>query len=174
MAFAVYFRWTIWPWPNWPGLSSTEENVAMAGSIKDKAEQAGHKVAEKATEVGHRVGEKVEQAKDWAKEAAHKVGNRVEEAAQKAGHKIQETFGDLGGTAGASAAGIREHIDVYGSCGSRLGRVDHVQGNMIKLTKNDSPDGHHHFIPTSWVANVDNHVHLNKSCAEAAREWKTE
>jgi len=28
---------------------------------------------------------------------------------------------------------------VYGSCGNFLGRVDHVEGDQIKLTKNDSP-----------------------------------
>ncbi len=145
----------------------------MAGNIKDKAEKAGHKIAEKATEVGHRVEENMEKAKDWAKEAAHKVGNRVEEATQKVEHKAKEVFGGQGDAQGAWA-GIREHMDVYGSCGNKLGRVDHVQGNMIKLTKNDSADGKHHFIPTSWVASVDSQVHLNKSCGEAKREWQSE
>ena len=99
----------------------------MAGKIKDTAEKAGHKIAEKATEVGHRVEENMEKAKDWAKEAAHKVGNRVEEAAQKVEHKAKEVFGGQGEAQGA-CAGIREHMDVYGSCGNKLGRVDHVQG----------------------------------------------
>ncbi len=145
----------------------------MAETIKDKAEKAGHKVAEKATEVGHKVGEKVEQVKDWAKETAHKAGHRIEETAQKAEHKVKEVFGGHGG-AGGSVAAIREHMDVLGSCGNKLGRVDHVQGDTIKLTKNDSPDGMHHFIPTSWVARVDDRVHLSKNCGEAKREWKSE
>jgi hypothetical protein len=154
-------------------FSPTDEESTMAETIKDKAEKAGHKVAEKATEIGHKVGEKVEVAKDWAKETAHKVGNRVEETVQKAEHKVKETFGESSSTHG-SVASIREHMDVYGSCGNKLGRVDHVQGNSIKLTKNDSPDGQHHFIPTSWVARVDDHVHLSKGCGEAKREWKSE
>jgi hypothetical protein len=145
----------------------------MAETIKDKAEKAGHKIAEKATEVGHKVGETVEKAKDWAKETAHKVGNRVEETTQKAEHKVKEVFGEHGSASG-TVADIREHMDVYGSCGNKLGRVDHVQGNTIKLTKNDSPDGMHHFIPTSWVTKVDNHVHLSKNCGEAKSEWKSE
>lgn len=145
----------------------------MAETIKDTAEKAGHKIAEKATEVGHKVGETVEKAKDWAKETAHKVGNRVEETAQKAEHKVKEVFGAPGSTCG-SVADIREHMDVLGSCGNKLGRVDHVQGKTIKLTKNDSPDGQHHFIPTSWVARVDDHVHLSKNCGEAKREWTNE
>jgi hypothetical protein len=150
-------------------MASTEENDAMAGNIRDKAEKSGHKMAEKATEVGHNVGEKMEEAKDWAKETAHKVGNRIEETAQKAEHRAKEAFGTHG-----SVGAIREHMDVYGSCGNKLGRVDHVQGSTIKLTKNDSPDGQHHFIPTSWVARVDDHVHLSKNCGEAKREWKSE
>jgi hypothetical protein len=141
--------------------------------LKDKAEKAGHKIAEKATEIGHKIGEKAEQAKDWAKETAHKAGNRIEEATQKTEHKVKEVFGEHGSTC-CSVADIREHMDVYGSCGSRLGRVDRVDGNVIKLTKNGSPDGMHHVIPISWVSRVDNQVHLSKSCDEARREWKSE
>jgi hypothetical protein len=40
----------------------------LAESIKDKLEDAGHKIAETATKVGHQVGVKVEEAADWAKE----------------------------------------------------------------------------------------------------------
>ncbi len=147
----------------------------MADTLKEKAEEAGHKVAETATRVGHKVGEKVEEATDWAKEKAHQVGNRLEEVAQKAEHKAKETFGDIGtATATGSVAGIREHMDVIGSCGNKLGKVDHVEGGSIKLTRNDSPDGKHHFIPSTWVTRVDDRVHLSKSCSEAAREWTSE
>ncbi len=142
----------------------------MAESIKQRADAAGHKIAEAATKVGHKVGEKVEEATDWAKEKAHQVGNRVEELAQKAEHKVKETFGDERST--SSTDRIREHMDVMGACGQKLGRVDHVQGTQIKLTKNDSPDGLHHLIPVAWVETVDSQVHLSKTCAQAAREWK--
>jgi hypothetical protein len=145
----------------------------MAESIKEKVEDAGHKIAETATKVGHQVGEKFEEATDWAKEKAHQAGNRLEEGAQKAEHKAKEFFGEGDKTAGSTSA-IREHMDVIGSCGNTLGKVDHVQGSSIKLTKNDSPDGLHHFIPTSWVARVDDKVHLSKNCGEAKREWKSE
>jgi ElaB/YqjD/DUF883 family membrane-anchored ribosome-binding protein len=155
------------------GASRTDEDGSMADTIKDKAQQAGHKVSEKATEVGHKVGEKMEEAKDWMKETAHKVGNRVEEAAQKVEHKAKEVFGE-GTSTSSFVAAIREHMDVLGSCGNKLGRVDHVQGNTIKLTRNGSPDGLHHFIPTSWVSRVDDHVHLNKACIQAKEEWKSE
>ena len=67
---------------------------------------------------------------------------------------------------------VREHMDVIASCGKKIGVVDRVEGDSIKLTKKDSPDGQHHLIPTSWVARVDQHVHLNKNSEEAAREWR--
>lgn len=142
----------------------------MAESMKDKLEDAGHKITETATKVGHAVAEKVEEATDWAKEKAHQVGNRIDETVQKAEHKAKETFGGPGPA--GTIANIREHMDVIGSCGNKLGKVDHVMGSEIKLTKNDSPDGQHHLIPTSWVSRVDEHVHLTKNCGEAKREWQ--
>ncbi len=144
----------------------------MAETFKDQVEATGHKIAETATKVGHTVGEKLEEATDWAKEKAHQVGNRIEEVAQKAEHKAKETFGE--GAASRSTADIREHMDVIGSCGNKLGRVDHVEGSNIKLTRNDSPDGMHHFIPMSWVQRVDDKVHLSKDCVQARNEWKSE
>lgn len=72
----------------------------------------------------------------------------------------------------ANMSSIREHMPVMGSCGNKLGDVDHVEGNAIKLTKSSSPDNQHHFIPTSWVDRVDDAVRLNKDCGEAKKEWK--
>lgn len=68
---------------------------------------------------------------------------------------------------------VQEHMQVIGSCGNQLGVVDHVMGDTIKLTRKDSADGLHHTIPTSWVARVDSHVHLNKDCGAAKAEWGT-
>ena len=143
----------------------------MADSIKDKLEDAGHKITETATKVGHVVGEKVEAATDWAKEKAHEAGHRIEEAAGKVEHKADKAFGETGPA--GTVADIREHMDVVGSCGNKLGKVDHVLGSEIKLTRTDSPDGLHHLIPTSWVKRVDQHVHLSKDCSAAKSEWKT-
>jgi len=69
-------------------------------------------------------------------------------------------------------ANIRERMSVVGSCGNRVGVVDHVEGNAIKLTKNDSSDGQHHFIPVGWVEKVDSEVHLRKNSQEAEQQWK--
>ena len=56
---------------------------------------------------------------------------------------------------------IRPHMPVVGSDGAHVGTVDGVEGDRIKLTKTDSRDGSHHFIPVTQVARVDEQVHLS-------------
>ena len=63
-------------------------------------------------------------------------------------------------------AGVKDRMDVIASCGKKVGVVDHVEGGAIKLTKNDSPDGQHHFVPAGWVDHVDAQVHLKKNSVE--------
>jgi hypothetical protein len=41
-----------------------------------------------------------------------------------------------------------------------------VEGQSIKLARNDSPDGQHHFIPLSWVEGEDDQVNLTKNSVE--------
>ncbi len=53
------------------------------------------------------------------------------------------------------SAQIKEHANVIGADGVRVGTVDHVQGDRIKLTKKDSADGRHHFISTGLVAEIE-------------------
>ena len=68
---------------------------------------------------------------------------------------------------------IREHMEVIGQDGSHVGTVDKVEGNMIKLTKNDSEaGGRHHMIPMDVVSHVDEHVHLMIPAEQAMREWE--
>lgn len=67
---------------------------------------------------------------------------------------------------------IREHLEVLGSDGEHLGRVDHVRGDQIELAKLDLVGGfRHHLIPVSWVRHVDDHVHLNITKDEAKARW---
>ncbi|WP_425230410.1 DUF2171 domain-containing protein [Sphingomonas sp.] len=56
---------------------------------------------------------------------------------------------------------IQPHMPVIGSDGAHVGTVDAVEGDRIKLTKTDSRDGSHHFIPLTSVARVDEQVHLS-------------
>lgn len=71
---------------------------------------------------------------------------------------------------------ISEHDEVVGSDGQHVGKVDHVRGDRIKLTKNDqAAGGHHHTIPSSWIESVDgNKVTISKTADEAKRAWREE
>jgi len=74
----------------------------------------------------------------------------------------QRRDGQMGGGARGDsgvASRVREHMEVIGADGARVGTVDHVDGNRIKLTKADSGmgahAGHHHYIPLSLVADIE-------------------
>jgi hypothetical protein len=68
---------------------------------------------------------------------------------------------------------IKEHMAVIGADGTRLGTVDHLEGeDRIKLTRSGSDDDRHHYIPTDWVDHIDEHVHLNLPSDEARRLWQ--
>ena len=60
----------------------------------------------------------------------------------------------------ADASNIEKHMEVLASDGSHVGTVDGVEGDRIKLTRNDSPDGEHHYVDIGSVGRVDAHVHL--------------
>jgi hypothetical protein len=69
------------------------------------------------------------------------------------------------------ASRIAEHMEVVGNDGGHVGTVDKVEGNRIKLTKQDDPDGsgqHHHFLPLGAVDAVEgNKVTLNMPATAA-------
>ncbi|HVK41212.1 MAG TPA: DUF2171 domain-containing protein [Phenylobacterium sp.] len=70
--------------------------------------------------------------------------------------------------------GIREHMEVIGSDGGHVGRVDHVIGEDIELAKLDLGGGlKHHLIPLSWVDDVaDDKVRLNLTKEAAKAAWR--
>ena len=104
------------------------------------------------------------------------MGHKVAEAAEKAVDFVKEKTGVGGPAEGTDAGvgGIKEHMNVIASCGKQVGVVDHVEGSAIKLTKNDSLDARHHFIPVGWVERVDRHVHLKKNSKETEQNWKSD
>lgn len=127
----------------------------MASKIKDKAADAGHFVADTAKNVGHKIAEGAKKSADFVKEKTG-MGEGCEAGT------------DLG------IAGIKERMDVIASCGKKVGVVDHLEGNAIKLTKKDSPDGQHHFLPVASVKCVDTRVHLAMNSQEAEQSWKSD
>jgi hypothetical protein len=70
---------------------------------------------------------------------------------------------------------IREHMEVLGSDGERVGTVDRLDGDdMIKLAHTDSPDGKHHYLAVDLVDRIDEQVHLSVTAEEAVAEWEDE
>lgn len=69
---------------------------------------------------------------------------------------------------------IREHMEVVGSDGGHIGRVDHVIGDEIELARFDMGSGlRHHMVPLAWVDEVmDEKVHLNLTKAAARAAWR--
>lgn len=75
------------------------------------------------------------------------------------------------------ASAIREHMEVIGADGARVGIVDRVEDGRIKLTKVEGfegqPEGgghmgHHHYISLGLVAGVEGDaVRLSASGANA-------
>jgi len=56
---------------------------------------------------------------------------------------------------------IKEHMQVIDAEGAPVGKVDAIEGDRIKLTRDSSSagagshEGHHHFIPKGLVAEVE-------------------
>ena len=73
-----------------------------------------------------------------------------------------------------NAGTIREHMKVVGSDRLVVGTVDHVEGDRIKLAKNDpQAGGKHHYIPTDWVERVEgDEVCLRQKAQEARQQWE--
>ena len=73
---------------------------------------------------------------------------------------------------------IREHMTIVGAEGTKLGTVDKVEGDRIKMTREDSGIGHqdhHHYIPSGLVADVEGDtVRLSSTAATAASLFEQE
>jgi hypothetical protein len=123
------------------------------------------------------IKEKVSDAAQSVADTAKKVGHKIAEGASDATAYVKDKMGigcDANGES-EGIVGIQEHMDVYASCGKKVGVVDRVEGSAIKLTRKDSPDGQHHFVPLSWVGRVhDRHVHLTKNSVETESGWKSD
>ena len=56
---------------------------------------------------------------------------------------------------------IKEHMEIADANGQHVGTVDDVEDDRIKLTKTDSADSQHHYIPLDQVEKIDdNRVYL--------------
>lgn len=127
------------------------------------ANQSSQQTGSTASNIGHAVAD-----------AAKNVGHKIAEAAGAAVEFVKDKAAHMGHSDKSCASKIHERMEVVGSCGTKVGVVDHVEGEAIKLTRNDSRDGQHHYIPVSWVDHVDSHVHLKQNSMQAEAGWKAD
>ena len=73
------------------------------------------------------------------------------------------------------ASEIRERMKVIGSDKQPVGTVDKIEGQRIKLARNDpQADGQHHYIPTDWVDRIDgDQVCLRQKAQDARMQWQS-
>lgn len=64
--------------------------------------------------------------------------------------------GGPGGAGGQFASQVAKLQEVVDADGQHVGTVDHIDGDRIKLTRQDSPDGEHHYVALSEVAGIEN------------------
>ena len=64
---------------------------------------------------------------------------------------------------------IKQHMEVSDGAGRHLGTVDEVEDDRIKLTRSDSADGAHHYVPIDDIEKIaDNRIYLKQTAASAA------
>lgn len=77
------------------------------------------------------------------------------------------------GSSTFDASKIKDGMPIVCSNDGQFGVVDHMEGKgWLKVRKD--PKGVHHYIPTSWIASVDDKVHANRPGDQIMRDWKTE
>lgn len=58
---------------------------------------------------------------------------------------------------------IKEHMEVTDARGQHVGTVDEVEDERIKLTRSDSNDNMHHFLPIDAIEKIDdNRIYLKE------------
>ncbi|WP_052352052.1 DUF2171 domain-containing protein [Deinococcus pimensis] len=71
---------------------------------------------------------------------------------------------------------ITEHLQVMDEEGAHVGIVDKLEGDRIKLIKNDTnSDGQHHYVSLDQVASVDDvAVRLNGRLDDIRKNWQNQ
>ncbi|MCM8731767.1 DUF2171 domain-containing protein [Hephaestia sp. GCM10023244] len=74
------------------------------------------------------------------------------------------------------ASSIKDNMTVIGADGVHLGTVDHMDGDRIKLTRADSPQGpggegaKHHWLPIGLVADIEGDTVRLSATAQNAQD----
>jgi len=114
----------------------------------------------------------------WRRRQMAELDRDYEDYRRENEHRFHEDFGAWRTTRQSqrrSLDQVQEHQEVVGSDGAHIGKVDHIRGDRILLTKTDKDaGGHHHSVPCSWITEVADKVTLNRTAAQAQAAWKDE
>ena len=67
---------------------------------------------------------------------------------------------------------ITKHMPIFCAEGHNHGLVAHLDGDYIKIVKDD--EGKHHWLPLTVVFHVVEYVHLNLIHEEVQQQWLSE
>ena len=88
------------------------------------------------------------------------VADQLNDQTSGIGQEQQFDSGSLGQQGGASGTSrfveqVAKDMEVVDPSGQHLGTVDSIEGDRIKLTRKDSPDGQHHYVDLSQVEGIE-------------------
>jgi hypothetical protein len=63
---------------------------------------------------------------------------------------------------------IKEHMEVADASGQHVGTVDHVDGDNVRLTRTDSPNGEHRELPLDHLDRIEDGKLYLKEAAQIA------
>ena len=73
----------------------------------------------------------------------------------------------------ADVRSVREGMQVLGSDGGMVGAVAAVHGDHLHVRATPPIEGvEAHLVPSSWIARVDQHVHLDREAALVRDTWR--
>jgi hypothetical protein len=112
----------------------------------------------------------------WRQRQINELDNDYDQYRRENQQKFESDFGNWRQTRQGQRqhlGSIREHMDVVGSDGETIGKVDKVHGAHIVLTKSDSADHHHHAIDCSMIDTIEgDQVRLNTTAEEATKRLR--
>lgn len=63
---------------------------------------------------------------------------------------------------------IKQHMEVADASGQHVGTVDHLDGDNVKLTRADSPNGEHRELPLDHLDRIEGGKLYLKEAAQIA------
>ena len=113
---------------------------------------------------------------EWRRRRIEELDRDYEDYLHETQSSFDREFGawrERRGEQRKSVGRVAEHMEVVGSDGTHVGKVDRVRGDTIVLTRSDpAAGGVHHAIPCGWVQSVDDKVTLNLTGEQATERWR--